>query len=345
MSDETRRRLEAAGSRDVPPMDPEAADRLEARLLAIAATAPSGAPEPARTADEAPLRGSGAGRWLVVAGAAFAAIAIAFALALGTPRPDVAPELAAPVNVEVALANGTTLEDPDGLRLPEGAVITVGEGGSARIGDLELVEGDVATVQGGEVHVVHRPPLGSVPDPTPGIATPEPTPDPTHTPGPRVTPTPREPDATPRPTREPTPRPTREPERTPAPTREPDRTPAPTATPKPPEPTATPRPDPVPPRLRARKLAERPAIAVTWSRTLGTRTYVLLATGSRTGSAADPQYPGDARVLGEFARPPETPLRFRVPDGVVEVRLLVVALRRDGTEIARSRIVTVATAP
>ena len=55
--------------------------------------------------------------------------------------------------------------------------------------------------------------------------------------------------------------------------------------------------------------------------------------------------PGGRLVVCEFSHPPETPLRFRVPDGVIEVKLLVVALRRDGTEIARSRIVTVATGP
>jgi hypothetical protein len=47
-------------------------------------------------------------------------------------------------------------------------------------------------------------------------------------------------------------------------------------------------------------------------------------------------------VLGEFTEPPPTPLRYRVPDGVVEVRLQVIALRRNGTVLRRSPIVTVA---
>jgi hypothetical protein len=46
-------------------------------------------------------------------------------------------------------------------------------------------------------------------------------------------------------------------------------------------------------------------------------------------------------VLGEFVEPPPTPLRYRVPVGVVEVRLMVVALRRDGSVLRRSNVVTV----
>ena len=38
MSDDPRRDLEEAGRRAAPPPDPEFADRLEARLLAIAGT-------------------------------------------------------------------------------------------------------------------------------------------------------------------------------------------------------------------------------------------------------------------------------------------------------------------
>ena len=67
---------------------------------------------------------------------------------------------------------------------------------------------------------------------------------------------------------------------------------------------------------------------------------MLVITRSRNGPASDPVYPG-SRVLGEFAAPPESPLRYRVPDGVVEVRLMVVALRKDGSVLRRSRIVTV----
>ena len=45
MSDDPRRDLEEAGRRAAPPPDPEFADRLEARLLAVAGT-PAPAPAP-----------------------------------------------------------------------------------------------------------------------------------------------------------------------------------------------------------------------------------------------------------------------------------------------------------
>jgi hypothetical protein len=61
---------------------------------------------------------------------------------------------------------------------------------------------------------------------------------------------------------------------------------------------------------------------------------------SRTGIARDPVYPG-SRVLGTFVHPPALPLRFRVPDGVVEVKLRVIALRGNGTVLRRSNIVTI----
>ena len=121
------------------------------------------------------------------------------------PRPAPRRRWHAPVNVEVALADGTMLEDPDGLVLPEGAVVTVGEGGSARIGDTVLSPGDVATMRDGRLDV-EGPPVGA-------LATPDRSPRPTDRP---VTPSPStRPDATP----------------APAPTRTPDRTPAATAPP------------------------------------------------------------------------------------------------------------------
>lgn len=78
-----------------------------------------------------------------------------------------------------------------------------------------------------------------------------------------------------------------------------------------------------------------------WTETSGAARYVLVVTASRSGPATDPVYPG-SRVIGEFATPPGRALRFRVPDGVVEVRLMVVALRENGRVLRRSRIVTVA---
>jgi hypothetical protein len=341
MSDDVRRALEDAGRRAAPDPDPAFGDALEARLLAVRASLPPEGSPP-------PRDGRGRRRWGLATGAAaiVAAVAVIAILVTGpmVPRqlPVDAPELAAPVNVEVALVDGTVLEDPDGLLLPEGAVVRVGEGGYARIGDTELGPGDVATIRDGRLEIEHASPVAVGPTSTPGRT---PRPDATgRDPTPRPRPS-RTPDATPRRTPAPT--------RTPAATPAPDRTPAPTAPPtpaptrapgtEPPPVDASPTPTPQPPvrrpRLRARLVAEH-RIAVRWTETFRARRYVLVATTSRSGAAPDPVYPG-SRVLGEFATPPEVRLRYRVPLGVTEVRLQVVALRGDGSVLRRSRIVAI----
>ena len=231
------------------------------------------------------------------------------------------------VNVEVVLADGTILEDPAGLILPDGAVITVGSGGSARIGGADLGPGDVATVRDGRLDISHPPeglvqsPVGTAPSAQPtahGAGSSGPTPTPAYATDPGGTPPPRS--ATPLPTRA-------------ASTASP--TSGATA-------AATPSPPPVirRPRLRVRVLDGR-RLAITWTATERAGSYVLIATRSRSGPARDPVYPG-SRVLGEFTEPPPTPLRYRVPDGVVEVRLQVIALRPNGTVLRRSVIVTLA---
>lgn len=79
---------------------------------------------------------------------------------------------------------------------------------------------------------------------------------------------------------------------------------------------------------------------MTWTETWRADSYVLIASGSRQGPAPDPVYPG-SRILGTYAVPPEGRLRFRVADGIVELKLRVIALRRDGSVLRRSNIVTV----
>ena len=82
---------------------------------------------------------------------------------------------------------------------------------------------------------------------------------------------------------------------------------------------------------------------MTWTPTYRARSYVLIITVARVGgdgTARDPVYPG-SRVLGTFARPPDLPLRFRVPDGVTELKLQVIALRWNGTVLRRSNVVTI----
>ncbi len=183
---------------------------------------------------------------MALAFAALSALAVVLAITIGTPnsQPGPAPLLAGPVNVTVALTDGTVVDATDGLSLPDGAVVTVGEGGYARIGDQVLHAGDVATIEGGRPRVDHDRPVGVVTQ-SPGHATSRPTARPT----PRPTPAP---DRTPKPTAPPTPKPTAE--TTPAP----DRTPRPTSTP---EPTPTPTPPvetgPPPDALAARRCRSR----------------------------------------------------------------------------------------
>ncbi len=260
-------------------------------------------------------------------------------------RPAAPPELVAPINVEVSLAGGTTLDDPEGLVLPEGAVIRVGEGGSARIGDVVLGPGDTATVHDGRLEV-ERAGSGGLPEPTPRATTlaqrtaapsPHPVPSATPTRGPAASGTPS-PSRSPRPSPSPT---TAPPTSTPNPTPPPTGVP-PTATPAP-TPTPTPTPAIVRPTLRARVVLNT-RYWVTWTSTFRARKYVLIVTMSRGGTAAFPAYPG-ARILGTYATPPATRLRFRVPLGVTQIKLRVIALRGNGTVLRRSNIVTLTVTP
>ncbi len=236
------------------------------------------------------------------------------------------------MGVQVALEDGTILEDPGGLLLPEGAVVTVGSHGSARIGDTLLAPGDVATIHDGRVQVRHEAAIGV--GSAPRTATPRPTSQ-------LVGATPTSPYAT----VIPGPAGTRSAGPTPAAT-----APGPTSNPDP-SPTqvtavgATPAPTPTirRPRLRVRLLDGR-RIAVTWTATERAKRYLLVVSTSRSGPAVSPTYPG-SRILGEFVVPPTPALRYRVPTGVEEVRLMVVALRRDGSVLRRSRVVTIILPP
>ena len=311
MTDDPRRQLEEAGRRPAPAPDPAFADRLEARLLAVAQTA-TPPPEPHAPRPSRDKRR----QWLALAGLAVGALVLVVVFATGAPggSPRSEPELAAPVNVKVALSDGTELEIHDGLRLPEGAVVTVGVGGFARIGDTVLRPGDVATIEHGRVNVEHDQPVGEASG--------------TSTATPRATPkaTPRgsqAPGRTPKPTAQPTPK------ATPKPTSAPDRTPRPTATPTAPPatpaptpsetPTAEPTPSPTAPaqhltwrpKLRAHANPAGNRVLVRWTPTRRAASYVLIVTRSRVGPAPDPVYPGSP-VFRRFDAAPERWIRFRV---------------------------------
>ena len=311
------RRLEEAGRRDAPEPDDAFADALEQRLLAVAASLQTTPPTPTPAGPpRAPRRRVALGWRLVGPGLVAAAGVVAIAIGLSRSGPVAVPELAAPVNVAVTLADGTRLEDLDGLLVPEGAVIVVGAGGSAKIGDTLLQPGDVATMEHGGLRVEHEGAVGSV------TSTPVPTPRPTsaRTPVPTRAPTPR-PGRTPAPTAHGTPRPTGRPLlprhrtiRTPRPPRPRSRSRRRPPAPRPP-PRRTRTRAIVRPRLRARLLLDHARIAVTWTATFRARSYVLIVGAARGAPAPDPVYPG-SRVIGTFARPPDLPLRFRVPPGV-----------------------------
>ncbi len=355
MRNDARRQLEETGRRPVPEVDPAFADELEARLRSVAAELPADLPAPAPTPRRAVAQV--VGRQFAVASLGLAALAIVVGVVVSSRPPDASLELMAPVNVEVALADGTTLQDPDGFRLPDGAVVRVGTGGSARIGDMVLVSGDVATVTSGRVVVQHGPSIGqgsgsastrtprptrvpaasatrpATPPPAPGRS---PRPSAPFSPAPSATAPPGGPTPTPRPV-------TRTPEpATPRPSRTPTAatpTPSPSAPPSA-EPTPSPKPTPaiLRPKLRARAAGR--VIVVTWTATLRARSYALIVTRSRSGPAAVPVYPGSP-VFRRFADAPAKPFRFRVGPRIVEVRLLVVALRQNGTVLRRSRVVAV----
>ena len=327
MTGDPRRRLEEAGRRPVPEPRQGFVAELEDRLVIGARARPTSASDP----EPRPRfrRPSVA----LVGGAAASAAMLVIVLIVGSlsVRTAMGLELIDPVNVEVALVDGTTLDDPDGLLLPDGAVIRVGAGGSARVGDVVLGAGDIATIDEQRLRVDRPEP------PTASVATiPTPTPTPTRslrsgTPKPTIRPA-TTPPTTPRPagTDAPTPRPTPKP------------TPRPTPTPTPPRdgaPSASPKVDIVPLKLEARAVGAS-RIGARWSGTPRAARYVLVATRSLDGAARRPVYPGSP-VIGEFTRQPTEPLVFRVPQEVVEVRLLVLALSADGAIVGRSNVAIV----
>ena len=279
MNDDARRALEEAGRRPVPEPRPEFMRALEQRLLAVAQT------PPAPDAPPAPRR-----RWpqiRLVVGLTGVAAALVLVLVLGGTGVRTTPslELTGAVNVEVALVDGTTLVDPDALLLAEGSVVRVGAGGSARIGDVVLRAGDVATVEGGRLRI-QQP--GSVASGPGGSAAPSAdvagsAPPPTRPPAP----TPTAPPATPATT--PAASPTGGAVSSAKPTTRPDGSPSPTPT-SPPTvatPTAapgaqTPKPsvDIAPLKLGARVVGPF-EIGVRWSGRPRARTYVLIASISK----------------------------------------------------------------
>jgi hypothetical protein len=342
VNDDLRRELEAAGRRDVPDVPGGFAVDLEDRLLALAHSLPT---EEVAVASPAPAPSRR--RTWIAAGTLVAATVVGVVLVVvagfaSVDRPGdrvaIEYELTDSINVEVLLADGTTLLDPDGLLLPDSAVITVGVGGSARIGEVVLRAGDVATLSDQDLRVVRAPGPGLAETPI-GVANPTKSPSPTIRVSPSHPANATEPPVSRTSTPTDGPGATRSPGPSPTPTSRPKTDPPPKSAPPG---SAKPSKKPVeirPPHLRAKAIGLS-KVGVRWTRTAGTRHYVLVATRSRDGAAADPTYPGST-VIGEFAHRPHLPLVFRVPRGITEIRLLVVALGPGGTELGRSNIVIV----
>jgi hypothetical protein len=336
MTRDPRRHLEQAGARQTPAPDPAFADALEARLRAVAASLPPAAPAP-KPATQGWRRG-----WVrgLAAGLVVTALVLA---AVGqrdltpTPSPlDPPLELTSAVNVVVELADGTTIDNPEGMILPEGATVTVGDGGSARIGTLTLTAGERAVVHRGNAQVERPRPITS----GTALATPAPKQPSAPPPGASGSPAPSASPPASAPAGSSTPAPASPgPPGPPGPTTQP--VPSPTTPPAPsPTPAATARPAVVlAPTLRARLVGAR-TIAVDWTRTAGARSYVLVMTRAKAGPAPRPVYPG-GRVLGTFSRPPGSPVQFVLAPGLVQVKMIVVALDKNGNELARSRVVRI----
>ena len=81
-------------------------------------------------------------------------------------------------------------------------------------------------------------------------------------------------------------------------------------------------------------------VKAAWTGAAGARRYRLVAWVWRAGDRAEPVRSG-RKVVGDFTRPPDPPLAFRVGADVVRVRLLVIAFAADGTELTRSNVARV----
>ena len=109
MSDDPRRALEDAGRRPAPAPGPRGSRTVSRRrLLAVAASA---TPPPV---SGGPRRPTARRRGMVAAGATASVVALVALFTLRWPgsAPGPQPELAQPVNIQVALSDGTVLEEP-----------------------------------------------------------------------------------------------------------------------------------------------------------------------------------------------------------------------------------------
>ena len=315
-NDEVRSRLSALGRAEVGEPSAGFVSLLEERLRAIDVEEPAFAPAAAwPSARRRPPR-----RVLVPT---FAALAVVFALGIGVlldrRSPSYALTLDDPTNVSVVLPDGRIVEGSDGFRLTDGSRVVVGSGGSVRIGEQRLGEGDTAVIDGRKLRLVT-----TVPPPTVTTAAePSTTRAPVVVPAPTSTDAPRRPDVTEPPATQP---PVTEAPRVVETTR-----PVPTS-------TTTTRPPEQNLNLNLQlTVGEGRSITLEWRSITGAAQYKIVRTASVDGTPPEPSstYPpaeptvtvGSTEQL-QWAQTVEQPWHT--------VRYRVIALDRAGNVVSRS---------
>jgi hypothetical protein len=153
----SRRDLEATlqrvGTWPVPKPSAAFVVGLEARLMSSADLVPGPV---VVVADAAPSRGRDRLRHLVPAlsavAAAVAAVVLAGALSgWFAGGGSESPTLVSAHDTTVVLPSGRSVEGKVGLKLPDGALVQTGPGGSATAGGVEIGPGSAATVNNGQV--------------------------------------------------------------------------------------------------------------------------------------------------------------------------------------------------
>lgn len=193
--DEVSRQLLDMGRVDVVGPPREFVDSLEQRLEAMASTQLEYVPPMAAPRRPRPKR--------VMFAPAFAALALVIgAIVFNVGNGSAAYALDDPFNVHVQFADGHVVDGTDGLRIPKGATVVVGAGGSVRIRDRVYREGDVIVIGDDGPEVADRvdvAPPSTRPEPAPST-TAEPTRPsttaPIAVPDPTVAPRPVEPPVT-----------------------------------------------------------------------------------------------------------------------------------------------------
>ena len=136
---EVNRQLLEMGRADVVGPSRDFVDSLAQRLDAIASTQAEYAPH------INPPRRPRAKR-LVFAPAFAAIVLVVGAIVVTVDNGSSAYALDDPFNVQVQLADGRFVDGTDGLKIPKGATVVVGAGGSVRIRDRVYREGDVIVI-------------------------------------------------------------------------------------------------------------------------------------------------------------------------------------------------------